>query len=201
MNLRRLEAETLRDSILSVSGKLDLTMGGPPMEGPLLADGLERIQQNLNDPTFKDREAKAVGMFRRSIYVLARRYVPLTFLETFDAPLMQTNSNRRVNSVSPLQSLTLMNNDFVLDSSRFFANRVESLTYDGTSVNDTIEKAYLLALSRFPLKEELQIAKSHLDREKDLYLKSNASEEKAQRAALESFCHLLFLTNEFLYNN
>lgn len=201
MNLRRLEAETLRDSILSVSGKLDLTMGGPPMEGPLLADGLERIQQNLNDPTFKDREAKAVGMFRRSIYVLARRYVPLTFLETFDAPLMQTNCNRRVNSVSPLQSLTLMNNDFVLDSSRFFANRVESLTYDGTSVNDTIEKAYLLALSRFPLKEELQIAKSHLDREKDLYLKSNASEEKAQRAALESFCHLLFLTNEFLYNN
>ena len=45
-------------------------------------------------------------MWRRSVYVVARRYLPLGFLETFDAPVIQTNCNRRMNSVTPQQSLT-----------------------------------------------------------------------------------------------
>ena len=199
MNLRRLEAETLRDAILAASGKLDRQMGGPPVEGPLLADGLKEIQ-NLYDETSLSGPAESVGMWRRSVYVLARRYFPLAFLETFDAPILQTNCNRRVNSVSPLQSLTLMNDDFVLENARAFADRVSSLS-PGKPVQDTIKTAYLLALSRRPSEAELQIARSHLDRQEELYLKSNASDEQARRAALESFCHLLFLTNEFLYSN
>ncbi len=113
---------------------------------------------------------------------------------------MQTNCNRRMNSVSPLQSLTLMNDDFVLGSARAFADRVSSLS-QGKPVQNAIETAYLLALSRRPSEAELQVARSHLDRQEELYVNANASEEGAQRAALQSFCHLLFLTNEFLYNN
>ena len=199
MNLRRLEAEILRDAILAASGKLDRHMGGPPVEGPLLADGLKEFQ-NLFDEATQLSPAESIGMWRRSVYVLARRYFPLAFLETFDAPILQTNCNRRVNSVSPLQSLTLMNDDFVVENARAFADRVSSLS-PGKPVQDTIATAYLLALSRRPSEAELQIARSHLDREEELYLKANASDEQARRAALESFCHLLFLTNEFLYNN
>ena len=199
MNLRRLEAEILRDAILAASGKLDRHMGGPPVEGPLLADGLKEFQ-NLFDEATQLSPAESIGMWRRSVYVLARRYFPLAFLETFDAPILQTNCNRRVNSVSPLQSLTLMNDDFVVENARAFADRVSSLS-PGKPVQDTIATAYLLALSRRPSAAELQIARSHLDRQEELYLKANASDEQARRAALESFCHLLFLTNEFLYNN
>ena len=199
MNLRRLEAETLRDAILTASGKLDRQIGGPWVEGPLLADGLKKFF-NFFDEESLDRPAEPVGMWRRSVYVFARRYVPLAFLETFDAPLLQTNCSRRMNSVSPLQSLTLMHDDFVLENAQAFADRVSSLS-DGKSVQDTIETAYLLTLSRRPSETELQIARSHLDREEELYLKANASDAQARTAALESFCHLLFLTNEFLYNN
>ena len=131
---------------------------------------------------------------------MARRYVPLAFLETFDAPILQTNCNRRMNSVSPLQSLTLMNDDFVLENARAFAERVAGLSH-GKPVRETIETAYLLALSREPSDEELEIARSHMEREEELYVKANAPDEQARRAALESLCHLLFLTNEFLYNN
>ena len=197
MNLRRLEAETLRDAIMAASGKLDWTIGGPPVEGPLMADGLKRIYHRYasrDDPA----PAEPVGMRRRSVYVLARRYFPLGFLETFDAPILQTNCNRRVNSVSPLQSLTLMNDDFVVENAGAFADRVASLS-SGKPLGATIETAYQLALSRKPSGEELQIARSHLEREEELYLKSNASAKRARKAALESFCHLLFLTNEFLY--
>ena len=197
MNLRRLEAETLRDAIMAASGKLDWTMGGPAVEGPLMADGLKKLNPHTDDRKGEPVDAKPTGMWRRSVYVLARRYYPLGFLETFDAPIIQTNCNRRVNSVSPLQSLTLMNDDFVLENANAFAERVASMS--NGNLEEKIEKAYLLALSRKPSREEVQIARAHVARQEDLYLKSNAAPEQAGQEALESFCHLLFLTNEFLY--
>lgn len=130
--------------------------------------------------------------------LMARRYLPLAFLETFDAPVIQTNCTRRVNSVSPLQSLALMNNDVVRESARAFAARVEKLA-EGKPAEAKIETAYRLALSRPPSTAEAQVARSHLERQNELFLKSNAPAEQARKAALESFCHLLFLTNEFLY--
>jgi hypothetical protein len=197
MNLHRLEAETLRDTIMAVSGKLDATMGGAPVEGPLMADGFREFR-NPDDKESVAVPATPVGLWRRSVYVVAGRSFPLRFLETFDAPILQTNCNRRVNSVSPLQSLTLMNDDFVIENARSFAARVAGLS-KGKTVESTIETAYLLALSRPPSPAEAQIATSHLEREEELYLNSNATAEQARKVALESFCHLLFLTNEFLY--
>jgi len=196
MNLRRLEAETLRDAIMATSGKLDWTMGGPAVEGPLMADGLKKLiptARGQGEPV----DAEPTGIWRRSVYVLARRYYPLGFLETFDAPIMQTNCNQRMNSVSPLQSLTLMNDDFVVKNAGLLAERVAGMS--NGNLTEKIENVYQLALSRKPSREELQIAQAHLAREEDLYLKSNAVPEQARKEAFESLCHLLFLTNEFLY--
>jgi hypothetical protein len=189
MNLRRLESEAVRDAVMAVSGKLDRTIGGPAVEGPLIADGLTEIH-NPDDKESVKVKAQPVGLWRRSVYVVARRYFPLGFLEAFDSPIMQTNCNRRVNSVSPLQSLTLMNDDFMLENVRAFARRVG----DGE-----IAKAYTLALSRPPTAEETAIARAHLKREEDLYLKANNTPGDARKAAMESLCHLLLMTNEFLY--
>ena len=196
MNLRRLEAETLRDAIMAISGKLEWTMGGPSVEGPLMADGLKKLNPHTNGKG-EPVDAEPTGIWRRSVYLLARRYFPLAFLEAFDSPIMQTNCNRRMNSVSPLQSLTLMNDDFVVENADAFAKRVARLS--NGNPEEQIEKAYLLALSRRPSREEARIAQAHLARQEELYLKSNAAPVQAGEEALESFCHLLFMTNEFLY--
>ncbi|MBM3774986.1 MAG: DUF1553 domain-containing protein [Acidobacteria bacterium] len=196
-NLRRLEAEALRDAILGASGKLDRTFGGPAVEGPLVADGLKEVH-NPDDKQSERKKAGLSGLERRSVYVMARRYFPLGFLETFDAPIMQTNCNRRLNSVSPLQSLTLMNDDFVLENAAAFAERVEKLAAS-QPIEKKIETAYLLALSRKPDGGELDIARSHLARQEELHRKSNTAPDKSRQAALTSLCHLLLLTNEFLY--
>ena len=148
MNLHRMEAEALRDALMAASGKLNLTMGGPPVEGPLIADGLNKV--NYSDHESKAIPAEPNGMWRRSVYVVARRYLPLGFLETFDAPVIQTNCNRRMNSVTPQQSLTLMNDDFVVQNVSAFADRVASLS--NGDLEDAIEKAYLLALSPRPVR-------------------------------------------------
>ena len=102
-------------------------MGGPSVEGPLMADGLKTLNPHTDGPG-EPADAKPTGQWRRSVYLLARRYYPLGFLETFDAPIMQTNCSRRMNSVSPLQSLTLMNDDFVVENAQAFARRVAGLS-------------------------------------------------------------------------
>ncbi|MDE0293781.1 MAG: DUF1553 domain-containing protein, partial [Bryobacterales bacterium] len=189
MNMRRLEAEAVRDSVIVVSGRLDPTVGGPAILIEHDASGLQSIDRN--DPTPNaDR--------RRSLYVLARRNYPLNFLEVFDYPLMQTNCNRRINSATPLQSLTLMNDEFVLQHAEHIKNRVNDLS--GTaSIEGKIERAYRLALARKPNAMEMAISRDHLTKQRDLYRKSNFADEKASGKALASLCQMLLASNEFLY--
>ena len=189
MNMRRLEAEAVRDSVIAVSGRLDPTVGGPAILIEHDASGLQSIDRN--DPTPNaDR--------RRSLYVLARRNYPLNFLEVFDYPLMQTNCNRRINSATPLQSLTLMNDEFVLQHAEHIKDRVNDLS--GTaSIEGKIESAYRLALARKPNAMEMAISRDHLTKQRDLYRKSNFTDEKASGMALASLCQMLLASNEFLY--
>jgi hypothetical protein len=141
MNLQRLESEIIRDSMLAVSGKLDLKMGGPAILLKPRPDGLQEIS---------DKDPAPKGQWRRSLYLEARRGYPLTFLEVFDSPLMQGSCNRRINSATPLQSLTLLNDDFMLTAARALADRVAA-----AKPPSQIELAYELALSRKPGDKEL----------------------------------------------
>lgn len=189
MNLARLEAEAIRDAVLAASGKLDRTLSGPPILLEHRPDGLQTISRE--DPTPN-------GKWRRSLYILARRNYPLNFLETFDSPVMQVNCNRRSNSVTPLQSLTLMNDDFMVEHAGRLADRVSELA-EGKGADKKIDLSYLLTLSRKPSVTEARIAKIHLQKQEKFYLFANASPEKASRAALVSLAQMLFATNEFLY--
>jgi len=189
MDMRRLEAEAMRDAVITAAGKLDPTVGGPAILIEHDSSGLQLIDRN--DPT-----PNAAG--RRSLYVLARRNYPLNFLEVFDYPLMQTNCNRRINSATPLQSLTLMNDEFVLRHAKHIKDRVNTLS--GTaSIDRKIETAYRLALARKPNVREMTISRDHIDRQQELYRKSNFAPEKASGKALTSLCQMLLASNEFLY--
>ena len=188
MNLRRLDAEAMRDAIIAASGKLDRTLGGEAILMEHDPSGLQSIDRNDTTPNAK---------WRRSLYVLARRNYPLNFLEVFDYPLMQTNCNRRINSATPLQSLTLMNDKFVEEHAGYIRDWV-SETADG-SPEARIQTAYQLTLSRLPTLKELQLSQAHLDKQQDLYRKANFTPDKASAKALASLCQMLLATNEFLY--
>ncbi len=189
MNMRRLEAEATRDAIIAASGKLDRTLGGMAISIEHDPAGLQTIDRN--DPT-------PAAQWRRSLYVLARRNYPLNFLEVFDYPLMQTNCNRRINSATPLQSLTLMNDGFVLDHAGHLRDWVNE-TVNGGSPEAKIETAYRATLARKPAPKELELSRAHLENQQELYRKANFTPDKASAKALASLCQMLLASNEFLY--
>ena len=189
MNLRRLEAEALRDSLLAAAGKLDATMGGPAVMLKTRPDGLRMV----SDPEQPN------GQYRRSVYLLARRTYPLTFLSVFDYPSIDANCTRRTPSATPLQSLTLMNDAFVVESAGHLAERVNELTGEGASAAKKIETAYSLALSRTAKPDELELSQQHLRRQEEHYLEANLAPRQAREQAFISFTQMLLSTNEFMY--
>jgi hypothetical protein len=189
MNLMRLDAEAIRDAILAASGKLDSTIGGPPSLLKAHPDGLQSISDDLSVPNAK---------WRRSLYVLARRNYPMDFLSVFDYPLMETNCTRRINSATPLQSLTMLNDEFMLENADYLAERVNDIVRKGNPARK-IEAAYLLTLSRKPSAVEVEIGESHLKRQEALYAKGNLSPDRASSSALASLCQMLLSSNEFLF--
>jgi hypothetical protein len=109
----RLEAETVRDRVLAVSGVLKPTLFGPPIA--VKADGEGQIVEATNST-------------RRSIYIQARRSQPLSMLTVFDAPVMTVNCAKRPSSTVAPQSLMMMNSQFVLTQAVKMASRVLSET-------------------------------------------------------------------------
>lgn len=106
------------------------------------------------------------------MYVTSRRTYPLSFLGVFDYPVIDTNCTRRVPSATPLQSLTLLNDDFVWNAAAALAERA----------GGDVERAYLLTLARKPTPQERDMAAT--------YLQSNP---------FKSFAQALLSSNEFLY--
>lgn len=106
--LRRLEAETIRDRMLAVTGSLDKTLFGPPVT--IKEDETGQVIVADNQP-------------RRSLYIQSRRSRPVALLQTFDAPVMETNCELRANSTVATQSLMLLNGNFVLDQAAKLADR------------------------------------------------------------------------------
>ena len=121
MSIRRLEAEAVRDSMLAATDKLNLKMLGPPV--PVTVDEVGQAIVGIDNRDSAGRPVSKRAMlgadeFRRSVYVQVRRSLPLSMLETFDAPLLNPNCEIRNRSTVAPQSLLLMNSDFVLAQSQ-----------------------------------------------------------------------------------
>lgn len=191
MNPRRLEAEALRDSLLVISNKLNKEMYGPgiyPRIDPDIINTGSRPRWPLDAKDNHDT-------FRRSIYIFVKRSVPLPMIEVFDCPVTVVSSpNRATSTVSP-QALALMNNEFVLEQARFFAERVT--TEAGAEVNKQIARAFQIALHRKPSVKEQDWSLNFLKSQADGY--SQRKHEHPEAAALRDFCHAIINLNEFLY--
>ena len=177
MPLRRLESEAVRDAILATSGRLDRTVGGAPVMVEGRPDGLVVVSSK--------GLATATSAQRRSLYLLARRNFNLSLLSVFDQPLMGTNCTTRNQSVVVSQSLTMLNDAFVLAEAGHFARRAAAA---GSEPREQVRAAFRLAFAREPGPEELAAGQQLL-----------AEQAGAPQQALAHLCHMLMNANEFLY--
>lgn len=183
---RRAEGEAIRDSMLYVSGRLNLKMGGPGVYAQLPPGTLSGRYSGWK--TEKD----ASEADRRSVYIFSKRNLVYPMFDAFDAPNPQESCSRRFRTVIPSQSLILMNDTLVLDWSRSLAARL--LNDGGLQPEQQVERAYRIVLSRAPKAEERDAALDFLRKQSTLLGES-------RDAALADFCHVLLNSNEFLYLN
>jgi hypothetical protein len=143
----RLEAEILRDAALVSSGLLTPAVGGPSVYPPIPEGAMAVTQVKREWPT-----ATGPDRYRRGLYTFFYRSVPHPALALFDAPDATAACTRRVRSNSPLQALTLLNDEAYVEFSRALARRVWKEAPEGEK--ERIEYAFLLALGRKPSPQE-----------------------------------------------
>jgi Protein of unknown function (DUF1553)/Protein of unknown function (DUF1549)/Planctomycete cytochrome C len=158
--LRRLEAETIRDAILQTSGQLDLTFGGEPVPVPHKLKGTGADSGNNYPP-----DGPIDGQRRRSIYLASRRSFPSVFLEVFDKPPSISTFGKRDVSNVPTQSLTLLNDPFVVGQAKAWAKRI---TDTGLSQPEQVKRMFREAFARTATEAEVKQSSAFLKDDKTL---------------------------------
>ncbi|MCA9121745.1 MAG: DUF1553 domain-containing protein [Planctomycetaceae bacterium] len=182
--LRRLEAEAVRDAVLSVAGTLRQQMYGPAIGLHVWPDGEVTVHDDL------DR-------YRRSIYLQNLRLRPVTMLNAFDQPVIEINCTERSRSTVSTQALTLLNSKMMTAAADAFAGRVLAADAEAPPAN-----AVRLAFGRAPASNELQALNGFLESQQRLHAESlgdSASPEEARHRAVADMCHMLLSANEFIY--
>jgi hypothetical protein len=193
---QRLEAEILRDAVLSVSGALNLEPYGPAFKPPIPAEAI--VARNTTDPYPQDaRDTPATR--RRTVYMFHKRVVQHPLMQAFDGPDASVSCGRRSCTTVAPQALALLNDTILRDRAMDFARR---LTRQGSEEPaDVVDRGFRLALSRAPSDaeraESVQFWKSQI-RARAARAGTPAAED-VRLEALADFCQTLFSTNEFIY--
>lgn len=169
---RRLSAEEIRDTMLSVSGRLDTKMGGPGF----------RLYRYLRDnvSTYVPRDQHGPETYRRAVYHQNARASRTDLMTDFDQPDCAFSTPRRVKTTTPLQALTALNHSFTLDMARALCERLESEA--GSDPAALVERAYQLCFGRRPTEQE-----------------SSDCRELMEQHGLAALCRVLLNTSEMIY--
>jgi hypothetical protein len=184
IDCRRLDAESIRDTLLSVGGNLDRKPGGAHPFPPMAK--WDYTQHNPFKAVYETS--------KRSVYVMQQRFQRHPFFALFDGADTNASTERRITSTTPLQALFLMNDPLVHAQAKKFAARLRTEAKDDPA---RIHRAYMLLFGRHPSREETRAAEGYLNDVADK-LKEGTSEERAAKA-WESLARALFLSNEFVY--
>jgi hypothetical protein len=168
----RIEAEAIRDSILAVSGNLDLQMGGP---------GFDLFEPNSNYvKVYQSKRSFGPEEWRRMVYQSKPRMQLDDTFGAFDIPDAGQIAPHRSRSTTALQALNLLNSPFLVQQADRFAQRVRSEA--GDLEEEQVRRAFLLALQRLPVAAEMA-----------------AGVEVVRTEGLDVLCRALLNTNEFLF--
>jgi hypothetical protein len=188
--VRRVEAEIVRDLILSASGKLNLQAGGPPFFPAVPKAAYVEVARVGKWMLTKEEPST----WRRSIYSYWKRARKSPMFEVFDQPDTMVTCDRRNTTTVPTQALTLLNDEFVLLQAGYFASRVNEAA--GTPAEQT-KTAYRIALSREPTAAELTRNMHFLEKQRAHHAAKGAADPVL--AALTDLTHVIVNLNEFLY--
>ena len=196
MRSRRLEAEILRDSMLAVSGTLQLESYGPAFKPPISAEAM--LARNLKDPYPADL-TDSPALRRRSVYMFHKRVVPYPLMQAFDRPDAQQSCGRRDQTTVAPQALALLNDPFVRMVSLDFSERV--LREVGHEPSQWIDRAYRLAVGRAPTESEYSASLDFVmtQMHERAQRSDSISDEENRRRSLADFGQTLFSLNEFIY--
>ena len=173
MKRRRLDAESLRDAVLAVSGQLDRTMGGPSAEHFFFKDDHSPIYDYARFD-FASPEAR-----RRSVYRFLVRSVQDPFMESLDCADPSLLVDKRSSTLTAVQALALLNDPLMVQQSEHFAARLRAHSRD---LGRQVDYAYRLALARPPEPEEARLLADY-----------------AGRRGTANLARLIFNSNEFLF--
>jgi hypothetical protein len=199
--VRRLEGETVRDVILSASGKINLKAGGESFYPALPESVRDGYQAGKWILTKEGPET-----WRRSIYSYWKRGMKFPLFDVHDQPDPNVTTEKRNISTVPTQALTLLNSEFVLLQARHLADRV--MREASTDPAARVKRLYRITLSREPKERELAAGLEFLSTERRLQAATASGsaagggpERSADQAALTNLSHVLLNANEFLFIN
>ncbi|MCF6313295.1 MAG: PSD1 and planctomycete cytochrome C domain-containing protein [Verrucomicrobiales bacterium] len=213
MSVRRLDAESIRDSVLTISNKINTKLYGKPV--PVMEDSVGQIVVGKENKDGEGKPKETLGLegqeYRRSLYIQARRSRPLAVLQSFDRPdMVEANCTERNSSTVAPQALMLMNSQFITGFSVHIAERLKKDHPKDLSAQ--IKLAWMLIYGRPASDTEASDALSFIENEQRILpaatpakkpVKSNTTALATDPATLSlaTFCQALLSSNEFLYLN
>jgi len=210
MNLRRLDAESIRDAMLAASGKLSEGIGGESIPVGRELDGRAVIGEEIFRSSLP-AGVKDIGAlkFRRSVYIQFRRNVPLTLLEAFDLPVMTPNcQDRKETNVAP-QALLLLNDASIMEAAETIArDLLPSTGMDETHWDLAIDELFLRLLGVPATPREREMCRTFIEQQTtrlqtvtDAAWNAKLKKEPAlaRTGAFASLAQSLLATNRFLY--
>ena len=185
-DMRRLTAEEIRDSILSVSGQLNPAMFGPSMYPPIP----DEVKAGQSIPGYGWHSSTPEEVARRSIYIHVKRSLMMPILETFDAAETDRSSPVRFTTTQPTQALAMVNSVFLNDQAKHLTERLKHEA--GLVAAAQVKLAIRLATSRTPSVAEVDRGVSLIEK---LKLRDGLGDDEA----LKDFSLVVLNLNEFLY--
>jgi hypothetical protein len=208
-NMRRLDAETLRDALLNVTGLLKPYSAGKPLWPPV-PEELLKAQPAILEAEKGGDGGRMQGWYPdpleqtdvRSVFLVRKRCLPIPFLQAFDLPDTTTSCARRDTTVVAPQALMLLNSPEAHRYSQALAEKVRGASggFDGqdeTSKERVVGQLFRIALQRQPDAEEKRLASELLRRQTTALRESVA--DRAEQLALAELCRAVLNLNEFSY--
>ncbi|MEO8269291.1 MAG: PSD1 and planctomycete cytochrome C domain-containing protein [Aureliella sp.] len=194
---RRLDAESLRDSMLAITGELDLSLGGACFRPTLAPEALEGL--SMKSAAYEASPIEQQN--RRSIYGYLQRSLLPPLLTAFDLCDATGPTGQRAVTLVPTQSLALLNNQFVHDRSQ---NLALSILAEAIEPIEQAQLAWLAIIKRAPSQGELEASIQHIVEQRAAFAahdnaESPPHERPPEQLALASLCHVLMNSNEFIY--